>query len=790
VGAAALFLAACTDPNAPAPAVKLAFIVQPSNATAGDAISPGITVAIEDGSGFIVTRATNVVTVAVATGPPGGTLDTMRVAAVNGIATFASLHLDKAGTGYTLEAAAAHLTGATSAAFSVVAGAASQLVFAVQPGGTMGGAVVTPPVRVAAQDAFGNPVNGFSGPVTVALGGNPAPGTLSGTTTVNAVGGVATFSDLSIAQLNAGYTLNASAPGVTGATSAPFTVAKPTGSLRITTTSSGAPDRDGYAVCVDSDSDGLGGTTCGYGGARAIGWSSVATVAVDTGAHTVLLTGVAAHCAVTGDNPVSVHAALGVTTAVPFTIACADPTLHITTATTGVSLDPDGYSVCVDPVSGYDWDGDSYWTCPTSPQPLPVNGAVTLHVAPGSHTVQLAGWADNCEVGGANPRSVDAIAAPVEVPFQITCLATGSVRVTTATSGTDLDPDGYSICVDRASNCYWSVSAHANDVVTVAGVTAGPHTVTLSGAAGNCTVSGAGTGAVTVPANGTAAITFDVACMPAERIAYSSGGTIAVSQLGDFTQMLLPGFAPAWSPDGARLAYECGQNLCAVNADGSGFAQLTFDGATNRHPTWSPDGTKIAFAATHAGVASLYIMAANGSGPMWLTGGVGFLGSPTWSPDGTRIAFDCRVDAGNDDICVVNAGGGGFARLTDDPARDYGAGWKPDGSTLAFATTRYGADEVALLNVGDGSVTRIGGGLPGFWPSWSPDGTQLAFVQTQEGCSGGDWAPRPTSHATRAALRIGPNSCSTYAVVAFAQSDGSNVRTFVPGTQPAWRPHR
>src|SRR5881628_653088 len=48
VGGSALMLAACTEPNAPAPAVKLAFIVQPSNATAGVAISPVVAVAIEE----------------------------------------------------------------------------------------------------------------------------------------------------------------------------------------------------------------------------------------------------------------------------------------------------------------------------------------------------------------------------------------------------------------------------------------------------------------------------------------------------------------------------------------------------------------------------------------------------------------------------------------------------------------------------------------------------------------------------------------------------------------------
>jgi hypothetical protein len=60
--------------------------------------------------------------------------------------------------------------------------------------------------------------------ITVAIGHNPASGTLSGTTTVAAVNGVATFSTLSINALGTGYTLAASATGLAGTTSPPFNV--------------------------------------------------------------------------------------------------------------------------------------------------------------------------------------------------------------------------------------------------------------------------------------------------------------------------------------------------------------------------------------------------------------------------------------------------------------------------------------------------------------------------------------------------------------------------------------
>src|SRR5207248_398611 len=157
--------------------------------------------------------------------PGSGTLaGTTSVAAVAGVATFSDLSVNKSASGYTLTAAASGLSPATSAAFNVTPGTATQLVFSVQPSNTAAGAAITPAVQVTAQDAQGNTATGFAGTVTVALGTNPGGGTLSGTTAVAAVNGVATFGNLSVNKAGTGYTLAASGTGVTGATSAAFTV--------------------------------------------------------------------------------------------------------------------------------------------------------------------------------------------------------------------------------------------------------------------------------------------------------------------------------------------------------------------------------------------------------------------------------------------------------------------------------------------------------------------------------------------------------------------------------------
>ncbi|HUP00811.1 MAG TPA: invasin domain 3-containing protein, partial [Gemmatimonadota bacterium] len=99
------------------------------------------------------------------------------------------------------------------------------LAFLVQPSDASAGATITPPVAVHAVDGSGNTDTSFGGEITVAIGTNPGGGTLDGTTTRTAVAGVATFDDLSIAQAGSGYTLTASASGLTSATSTAFDIA-------------------------------------------------------------------------------------------------------------------------------------------------------------------------------------------------------------------------------------------------------------------------------------------------------------------------------------------------------------------------------------------------------------------------------------------------------------------------------------------------------------------------------------------------------------------------------------
>jgi len=145
------------------------------------------------------------------------------VNAVNGVASFSGLSIDKIAAGYRLTASMAGPLTVDSAAFNITA---AGLVFTLQPVTTTAGQTFV--VIVAAQDATNNIDTTFSGAVTLAIkfGTGSPRATLGGTVTVNAVNGVADFTGqgLNIVKAASGYILIASASGLAGAESQPFDI--------------------------------------------------------------------------------------------------------------------------------------------------------------------------------------------------------------------------------------------------------------------------------------------------------------------------------------------------------------------------------------------------------------------------------------------------------------------------------------------------------------------------------------------------------------------------------------
>ena len=181
--------------------------------------------------------------------------------------------------------------------------------------------------------------------------------------------------------------------------------------------------------------------------------------------------------------------------------------------------------------------------------------------------------------------------------------------------------------------------------------------------------------------------------------------------------------------------------IYAINANGKNHVRLTHHRSIDRFPCWSPDGTKIAFESTRAGNFEIYVMNADGTNPVNLTHHPRQDSFPAWSPDGTKIAFESWRDFNQPEIYVMNADGTSPVNLTFHLQDDSMPSWSPDGTKIAFVSmrTRFDANiplnqEIYVMNADDGAnLTRLTfSPFTDWFPSWSPDGTKIAFMSSRD----------------------------------------------------------
>ena len=132
-------------------------------------------------------------------------------------------------------------------------GTATKLVFVAQPSNVPVGVSITPGVQVAVEDVNGNVVAGATNSVTIST--TPGSAGIGGTVTGTPVKGIVTFSNLTFSAAGIGYTLNASATGLTLAVSTAFNVILPANKLAFlgqpTSTNAGASIVPSVQVAVE-----------------------------------------------------------------------------------------------------------------------------------------------------------------------------------------------------------------------------------------------------------------------------------------------------------------------------------------------------------------------------------------------------------------------------------------------------------------------------------------------------------------------------------------------------------
>jgi hypothetical protein len=212
-----------------------------------------------------------------------------------------------------------------------------------------------------------------------------------------------------------------------------------TGAIEVTVSTTGVdPDPDGYLVT-------LNGSQSQHIGVSA----SVVFSGVAAGEQTVELSGLEPNCSVGSDNPRSVAVSTGETARTTFAIVCTGTTggtgsISVTASTTGVNLDPDGYTVVV--------RGDALGGRVVS-QPISSNATAEIPgLAPGDYELRLSDLAPNCLwASSLNAVQVATVSAgsAAKVTFHVTCFDAplGTLRVRTSTTGSP--PFFYLIGIDN-----------------------------------------------------------------------------------------------------------------------------------------------------------------------------------------------------------------------------------------------------------------------------------------------------------------------------------------------------
>jgi len=175
--------------------------------------------------------------------------------------------------------------------------------------------------------------------------------------------------------------------------------------------------------------------------------------------------------------------------------------------------------------------------------------------------------------------------------------------------------------------------------------------------------------------------------------------------------------------------------LIVADADGENAQAILTRDRPLMSPAWSPDGAMLAYVSFESRVSSVYVQNIHTTQRSRVSARAGINGAPSWSPDGKKLALTLSGSNGNLDIYLLDLTTQQLTRLTDDPGIDTEANFSPDGSAVYFTSDRPGSPQIYRLGLGGNErpkrVTFTGS--YNARPRVSPDGKQLAVLTLDNG---------------------------------------------------------
>lgn len=355
---------------------------------------------------------------------------------------------------------------------------------------------------------------------------------------------------------------------------------------------------------------------------------------------------------------------------------------------------------------------------------------------------------------------------------------TGSLRITSATTGSYVDADGYLYAIDTST----MQTLPANGTLLLDGLAAGSHALTVSGIADNCTVAGGNSRSVAIADGTVADVTLAVVCaMPA--VTHPAGIVVATRTLSGEP------YGVAVSSTGVVYTALIGTSeLIKGDLASMSFGSLVTVGSTPPHVAINPAGTT-AYATLQYGQGLAIVDVATNT----LRATIPFASDGfnlIVSPDGARV----YATAADGTLYVIDAATRSVVATLNVGAAANGLAFSPDAKTLYVSSRNAGT--VTAVSTATNAATRTYtlGGMPQRL-AVSPDGSELYVANEVSGLNVvtvATGAVGTVSFGTAAyGLGMTPDGAQLYvllpdagAVVVLNRSTRAQVKTILVGGHP------